>query len=266
MGGERETADVLAFAPHPDDAEIGAGGTLARHCRLGYEVVVCDLTLGELASNGDPETRVSEANAAARVLGLAARETLGLGDRALEPTPERVQAVAAAVRRWRPRVVLAPLAEDRHPDHEAANRLVREGVFSAGLARYRAPGEPWRVSKLVFYFVNARTEPEFVVDVSDVYEVKRAALAAYASQFAPARLEQPRTAGLGASPAAGGPGVTRPAAPRAGGRRHPTPLTEGYLGWVELRDAWYGSLAGVARAEGFCWEGTLAVADLVRQL
>jgi len=239
-------ADILAFAPHPDDVEIGAGGTLARHCRLGHEVVVCDLTLGELATNGAPETRAAESREAARLLGLAAREVLGLRDRELEPSPERIRVVAEAVRRWRPGLVLAPCADDRHPDHAAAARLVREAVFSAGLARFPAAGEPHRVARVLHYFINARPQPSFVVDVSEVYEVKRAALAAYVTQFGPAasgRAESRRGAGAVA-----------------------TALTEGYLEWVELRDRWYGSLVGVARAEGFLWDGTLAVADLTRNL
>ncbi|MEW6031473.1 MAG: bacillithiol biosynthesis deacetylase BshB1 [Bacillota bacterium] len=227
-------ADILAFAAHPDDAEIGAGGALARHARQGYEVVVVDLTLGELASNGSPEERRRESIEAARILGLAARECLRLPDRDLEPTAERVRTVAEAVRKWRPRLVLGPSTEDRHPDHAAAARLVREGVFSAGLPRYPARGEAHRVGRLVRYFVNAPGRPDFVVDVSEVYEVKLAALAAYSSQF--------------------GPGW------------HATPLNRGYLEWVELRDSWYGSLVGAARAEGFEWDGTLAVSDLVTQL
>ncbi len=238
-------ADILVFAPHPDDAEIGAGGTIARHARLGYRVVVVDLTLGELATNGSPETRAAEARQAARVLGLEARETLGLGDRALEPTPERVRVVAEAVRRWRPSLVLAPHGLDRHPDHAAAYRLVREAVFSAGLARFNAAGEPHRVGVLASYFVNAHPEPDLVVDVSDLYDLKRAALAAYASQFTPP--DGTRTAMAGSAP-------------------RPTPLNRGYLEWVELRDRWYGSLAGVALAEGFAWDGTPVLGDLVRGL
>ncbi|HCJ09549.1 MAG TPA: bacillithiol biosynthesis deacetylase BshB1 [Clostridiales bacterium] len=227
-------ADILAFSPHPDDVEIGAGGTLALHSRLGYDVVVCDLTQGELASNGTPAERAREAALAARILGLGSRETLGLADRALEPTPDRVRVVAEAVRRWRPRVVLAPWGEDRHPDHGAAARLVREGVFNAGLVRYRAAGEAHRVARLVYYLVNSTAAPGFVVDISRVYDLKRQALEAYASQFSPAG--------------------------------EPTPLNRGYLEWVELRDRWYGSLAGVERAEGFRWEGLLRLQDLVREL
>jgi bacillithiol biosynthesis deacetylase BshB1 len=227
-------ADILAFAPHPDDAEIGAGGTLARHCRLGYEVAVCDLTMGELASNGTPEIRLGEAAEAARILGLAARESLGLGDRDLGPTPDKIRVVAEAVRKWRPRVVLAPYGGDRHPDHTAAALLVREGVFNAGLPRYQAGGEPHRVGGLIYYLVNAWSEPDFVVDISAVYEVKRAALAAHASQF--------------------------------GKGTRSTPLNSGYLEWVELRDRWYGNLTGVARAEGFRYDGILRVEDLTRQV
>lgn len=244
-------ADILVFAPHPDDAEIGAGGTIARHCRLGYEVVVCDLSLGEMATNGEPGTRAGEARGAAGLLGLAARECLGLADRHLEPTPERVRVVAEAVRRWRPDIVLAPWAQDRHPDHTAASRLVREGVFDAGLARYQASGPAHRCRSLVWYFVNAHPEPDFVVDVSDVYEIKREALASYRSQFD----ASPSGGGFVAS--SGGGGTPGP---------HPTPINQGYLEWVELRDSWYGSLAGVARGEGFAWEGTVLVDDLPLRL
>jgi len=240
-------ADILAFSAHPDDVEIGAGGTLARHCRLGYEVVACDLTLGEMATNGDPGSRAIESREAARLLGLAAREALGLRDRALEPTPERIRALVEVVRRHRPRVVLAPFGQDRHPDHAAAERLVREAVFSAGLARFAAAGQPHRVAHIVCYFVNSRPEPHFLVDVSEVYEVKRAALAAYASQF-------------------GAPAAPAGATDRTGRDPTPTILNGDFLEWVELRDRWYGSLIGVARAEGFRWEGALTVDDLVRRL
>lgn len=226
--------DILAFAPHPDDAEIGAGGMLARHARLGYQVVVVDVTAGEMASNGTTVERAEEAQAAARILGLATRECLGLPDRGIDVGPDQVRLLAAAVRRWRPRLVLAPLAVDRHPDHGAVARLVEEGIFTAGLTRAVVEGEPHRVESVVHYFVNAAPEPDFLVDVSQVYPVKRAALAAYASQF--------------------GPGAT------------PTPLNRGYLDWVELRDTWYGSLAGVDRAEGFRYQGRLMVDDLCREL
>lgn len=231
-------ADILAFSPHPDDVEIGAAGTLALHCRLGYEVVVCDLTQGEMSTNGDPKCRAGEARAAAHLIGLAAREALGFQDRGLEPTPDRIRGVAEVIRRHRPRLVLAPHEEDRHPDHGAAARLVREAVFSAGLVRYGAAGPPHRTARVVSYFVNARPAPDFVVDVSGVYEIKRDVLAAYASQFGQA---DGRTAA-------------------------PTRVNQGYLDWVELRDTWYGSLIEVAKAEGFHWMGTLAVGDLVRQL
>jgi len=228
-------ADILVFAPHPDDAEIGAGGTMARQARLGYRVVVCDLTRGEMASNGTTEERESEAAEAARLLGLAARENLGLPDRGLDPTPEKVRAVAEAVRRWRPSVVLAPVAEDRHPDHASAGRLIREGIFNAGLARFDCAGEPHRVGAVARYFVNHAGEPDFVVDISNVWELKRAALQAYSSQFRPE------------------------------GRRS-TPLNQGYLEWVELRDRWCGSLAGVERGEGFRWDRRPLVDDLPRRL
>lgn len=227
-------ADILAFAPHPDDAEIGAGGALALQTRLGYQVVVIDITDGAMASNGTPETRAAEAAEAARILGLAARECLGLPDRGVESSPDQVRSVAEAVRRWRPRLVLAPVEADRHPDHAACARLIREGVFTAALARAEVEGRPHRVEGVAHYFVNETDEPDFLVDVSQVYDLKRRALAAYSSQF--------------------GPGS------------NPTPLNQGYLARLELRDSWFGSRAGVERAEGFRYAGPLMVRDLCREL
>jgi N-acetylglucosamine malate deacetylase 1 len=214
--------DLLVFGPHPDDIEIGLGGTVARHVALGCHVGLCDLTVGELGSNGTPEERLAEAQEARLVLGADWRENLRLPDGRLDQEPAHIKAVAELVRRSRPRVVAAPAERDRHPDHLAASRLVTRGVFMAGLRRYEAAGEAWRPEWICYYFINDMGTPSFVVDVSAFYEVKRRALGCHRSQFAPterARVE--------------------------------TRLTSArFQQLIESRDAQFGALAGVAFAEG----------------
>src|SRR5215831_18929581 len=124
------SVDVLVFGPHPDDIEIGLGGTVARHVDLGLRVGLCDLTAGEMGSNGTVEGRLKEAEAARQVLGAAWRENLHLPDRHLGSDPAHRDAITALIRRHRPRVVAAPYWIDRHPDHPAASALVAEAVFN----------------------------------------------------------------------------------------------------------------------------------------
>lgn len=211
----------MAFGPHPDDLEIGLGGTLAKHAALGHRVGLCDLTRGELASNGSPEERVKEAEAARGVLGAIWRENLGLPDRAIGSDRNHIRCAVELIRRSRPRAVALPYWQDRHPDHSAAAAMLRDAVFNAKLSRYQAAGDPWQVEWTCFYFINDAAPVSFVVDVSDYYDTKRRALACYRSQFAregahvETRLNSPRFNQL-----------------------------------VESRDAQFGALAGVAFAEG----------------
>jgi N-acetylglucosamine malate deacetylase 1 len=213
--------DLLAFGPHPDDLEIGLGGTLAKHAALGHRVGLCDLTRGEMASNGSPEERVKEAEDARRVLGAAWRENLGLPDRAIGSTPDHARSAAELIRRSRPRVVALPYWQDRHPDHLAAATLLRDAVFNAKLRRYQADGEPWQPEWVCFYFINDSGPVSFVVDVSDYYETKRRALACYPSQFA-----------------------------RATGSAETRLNSPSFNQLIESRDAQFGALAGVRFAEG----------------
>ena len=130
--------DLLVFGPHPDDIEIGLGGTVARHAALGLQVGLCDLTSGEMGSNGTPEERLAEAEAARQVLGAAWRENLRIPDRRIGKDPAHLEQAVAFIRRHRPRVVAVPYWSDRHPDHGAASELLTEAVFNAGLRRYPA--------------------------------------------------------------------------------------------------------------------------------
>ena len=217
-----EPVDLLAFGPHPDDIEIGLGGTVARHVSLGFGVGLCDLTAGEMGSNGTPEQRLAEGEAARAVLGAAWRVNLRLPDRAFGDAAH-VRATASLIRRARPRAVAIPYGSDRHPDHVAANRLLTDAVFNAGLRRYDADGEAWRPDWVCAYFINDAATPSFVVDVSACYETKRHALACFTSQFTP---EGPQAAQTR---------LTRPT----------------FQQLIESRDAQFGAVAGVAFAEGF---------------
>ena len=215
--------DVLAFGPHPDDIEIGIGGTVARHVASGLRVGLCDLTAGEMGSNGTVEERLAEGEAARAVLGAAWRVNLRLPDRALGREPAHARAIASLVRTARPRVVAVPYWSDRHPDHVAASQLLTDGVFNAGLRRYDADGEAWKPEWTCYYFINDSAPPSFVIDVSEHYETKRRALACHATQFRPA-----------------GAGAVQ------------TRLTSSrFQQLIESRDAQFGALAGVAFAEGF---------------
>jgi N-acetylglucosamine malate deacetylase 1 len=214
--------DLLAIGPHPDDIEIGIGGIVAKHAALGHRVGLCDVTAGEMGSNGTVEERLAEAEAARAVLGAAWRVNLGLPDRAIGTSPDHQRAVASLVRSAKPKVVAIPYWSDRHPDHVAASHLLTEGVFSAGLRRYNAEGEAWKPESVCYYFINDMAVPSFVVDVSEHYETKRRALACHVSQFQPSQPDAVAT--------------------------RLTSLRFRQL--VESRDAQFGAVAGVAFAEG----------------
>ena len=213
--------DLLVFGPHPDDIEIGVGGIVARHAAAGQSVGLCDLTAGEMASNGTVEERMVEAEAAGKVLGAEWRENLKLPDRRIGKDPAHLEAVVAFIRRKRPRVVAVPYWSDRHPDHGAAAAVLTEAVFNSGLRRYASDGEPWKPEWVCYYFINDSATPSFVVDVSAFYDRKREALDCYRSQFQ--------------------------ASPTAVGTRLNTPL---FRQLIESRDAQFGALAGVTWAEG----------------
>lgn len=226
--------DLLAFAPHPDDAELGAGGILAAHAARGLRVGVVDLTAGEMGENGDAAVRAAEAAAAARVLGLAVRENLGLPDARLAADEPSVARVVEAIRRHRPRLVLAPYWDDPHPDHRAASTLVAAAAFKAGLGKYEPGLPPHRPRRVLHYFINTEVAPSLIVDVSAAYGAKEAALAAHRSQFQ-----------------------------RATGAEAPTPINDpSYLARIRARDARWGASIGAAYGEGLLLKEPLALASL----
>ena len=226
--------EILAFGPHPDDIEIGIGGTLAKHATSGLSIGLCDLTAGEMGSNGTVEERLAEAEAARAVLGAQWRVNLRLPDRALGSDVSHIRAAAELLRRARPRVVALPYWSDRHPDHVAASQLLTEAVFNAGLRRYPAAGEAWKPESICYYFINDAAPPSFVIDVSAQYETKRRALACHASQFRPAGADAVAT------------------------RLTSTRFNQ----LIESRDAQYGAQVGVAFAEGFVIRGLVLMQHL----
>jgi len=231
--------DVLVFGPHPDDIEIGVGGAVATHVDLGYRVGLCDLTRGELGSNGTAEQRMDEAQVAAEVLGVAWRENLEWPDGEIAAdgrSGAQIRSAAELLRRSRPAVAVLPYWRDRHPDHESASRILTEAVFRAGLRRFAADGAPWKPDWTCYYFINDVTEASFAIDVTQAYERKRQALACHGSQFRP-----------------------------AGDQAVETRLTaSSFQQMIEARDAHLGALIGVGQAEGFVVNGPLVKATWLK--
>jgi bacillithiol biosynthesis deacetylase BshB1 len=178
--------EYLVLAPHPDDAELGMGGTIVKLLRRGRRVAVVDLTSGEPTPFGTPSKRRRETAAASAVLGLAQRYNLGLPNRQLRATlPARVK-VAEAIRLLRPRVLFIPYWRDAHPDHLAATELAVRARFHAKLTRTRMKGEPHYPARVLYYYcTHLRTTADvaFVVDVSAEFATKVRAVECYRSQF-----------------------------------------------------------------------------------
>lgn len=195
---------------------------MALHAAAGHRVGLCDLTRGEMSTNGTPEERQREAANAARVLGVGWRENLGWPDGGIAPASDLIRSAVDLIRRSRPRTIAIPYWDDRHPDHVAASQVLRTAAFKSGLRRYETDVEAWRPDWICYYFINDSVAPSFVIDVSSVYARKREALDCYRSQFA----------------AAGDGSVsTRLTAPT-------------FRQLIESRDAQFGALTGVAFAEG----------------
>ena len=180
------SADILAIAAHPDDVELLCGGTLIKAAKAGRKTAVVDLTAGEMGTRGDARSRAAEADKAAQVMKLSARECLGMPDSGLANTPATREQVARAIRRHKPRVVIAPALQGRHPDHRIAAELIRDACFVAGLGKI-APDAPKHRPLKVIHCVTFRQDfekPTFVVDISDEFEDKIAAIRCFETQFA----------------------------------------------------------------------------------
>jgi bacillithiol biosynthesis deacetylase BshB1 len=226
------TVDLLAVAAHPDDAEVGCGGALILSAASGLRVAVVDLTRGERSTSGTVELRSRERDEASSLLQLSQRVALKLPDTALGTDLSHRDELTAVVRDLRPRIVLAPHTEDRHPDHAAAGRLAREAVFFAGVGRL-GKGEPHRPHRLYHYMLHDPFEPSFVLDVSTVWDRRMEAVRAYESQF-----DRP--------PEGGRTAIGDPS----------------FLELLDARGAHYGAMIGARRGEPYACHGPLRVTVL----
>lgn len=183
--------DVLSITAHPDDTELTASGTVIKMVEAGYKVGLLDLTAGESGTRGTPRLRAEESRRASKVMGIVYRENLGLPDTAIEDRREYKLAIAQKIRELRPRTVILPYWEGRHPDHYTTGRIGYEACFLAGLAKLRHEGhatKPHRPHKIIyasFYVPSLR--PTFVVDITAQFEKKLKAILCYASQFSSRR-------------------------------------------------------------------------------
>lgn len=177
--------DLLAIAAHPDDVELTCGGTLLKMAQRGYKTGILDLTAGEMGTRGTPETRAKEAAKAAKLLGVKWRGTLGVPDSDVQPNRQNKLRLASVIRELRPKTVILPYWEARHPDHYHASTLGYEGCFLAGLTQLPIEGEAFRPFKILYSTAYASVRPTFVVDITAQYERRRKAILAFGSQFRP---------------------------------------------------------------------------------
>jgi bacillithiol biosynthesis deacetylase BshB1 len=218
--------DILAFSPHPDDAEIGCGGSLLLAAWAGQRVGIVDVTDGERATRGTVDSRRLERDEAARRLGLSVRLSLGLPDTRVAVNDDAIERTVGLLRTLRPRMVLLPYPEDRHPDHAATTALVRRAVFLAGVEKV-FEGPPHRAGAVVHYMIHEPFTPSFIVDVSAVWPERVHVLAAYGSQFGQ---------------------VTGPDGAPSTALSHPS-----FMQALDARATHYGAMIGVARGEAF-WQ------------
>lgn len=234
-----EQVELLAIAAHRDDVELTCGGTLARAVRAGHRVGILDLTQGEMGTRGDAATRAAEAERAAQTLGVALRLNAKMPDAHLTNDEASRKTIVEIIRRAKPRVVILPYSVGRHPDHRIAAELGRDACYLAGLAKY-APGkggEAHRPYKLLYALAYREdpVKPTFVVDISDVFEVKMEAIRCYASQFTGAK---------------------------AAGEIHPT--GQDLYELIRVQSAHYGSLIRRRYGEPFYTAETLEVDDVLK--
>ena len=181
--------DILAIGVHPDDVELGCSGAIINEIKNGKKVAVLDLTQGELGSRGSVEIRYEEAAKAAMIMGIHTRENLKMRDGFFVNDEVHQKKLIAVIRMYQPEVVLANSLDDRHPDHGRAGKLIAESCFLSGLVKVETIGEngklqePWRPKYVFHYIQDKYHEPDFIVDITDVFEQRMEAIKAYTTQF-----------------------------------------------------------------------------------
>jgi bacillithiol biosynthesis deacetylase BshB1 len=232
--------DILVFAAHPDDAELSCSGTIARHEADGKKVGLIDLTRGELGTRGNPEIRSAEASRSRDILRLTLRENLEMPDGFFNLSKENILSIARKVREYQPEIVLANAIHDRHPDHGRAAQLVEEACFYSGLMKIPIKGadgkplEAWRPKALYHYIQSNYIEPDFIVDISGFWEMKKKSIMAFDSQFFDPESDEPETF------------ISNPA----------------FLDFIESRGKMWGHMIGTRHGEGFTVNRKIGIKDL----
>ncbi|MFN3918025.1 MAG: bacillithiol biosynthesis deacetylase BshB1 [Flavobacteriales bacterium] len=233
--------NILALAAHPDDVELACSGILLKHKSQGKKTAVIDFTQGQLGSRGNAELRIEEARQAASILGLTERINLGWEDGFFEETEENLRKLIAAIRYFRPEVVLCNAPHDRHPDHGRAGKLAARACFLSGLAKIETtynghPQQQWRPQSVFHYIQDYWIEPDIVVDITNEFEVKMKSIRAFSSQFynplSPEQVETPIS-------------------------------SKDFMAFVESRARSMGRLIGTTYAEGLVKDRAIGVDDLL---
>lgn len=236
--------DILVVAAHPDDAELGCGGTIAKHASQGYKVGIVDLTQGELGTRGSVESRRQEAQDASKILGVVLRENLKLRDGFFRNDEDHQLKLIQAIREYRPEIVLANAIYDRHTDHAKGANLSYDASFLAGLAKIRTHNldgteqEPWRPKQIYHFIQSIFVEPDFIVDISDYWDHKIRAIQAFKTQFFDPTSKEPETY------------ISKP----------------GFLKMVESRAVEFGHAIGTQYGEGYTvrrYPGVKSLFDLM---
>lgn len=223
--------DILAFGVHPDDVELSCAGVLLVEKNNGKKTGIVDLTRGELGTRGTAETRKAEAADAANILGVEVRENLEMADGFLQNDEAHLRKIISALRDYQPEIILCNAPEDRHPDHGRSSKLVADAAFLSGLQKIQTDRngkaqQAWR-PKYVFRYIQDRfLQPDFVVDITNVFEQKVEAIKAYKTQFHNTNTDEPET----------------------------YISTPDFLDSVIYRHKWFGKMIGVKYAEGFISE------------
>ncbi len=234
--------DVIVFAAHPDDAELSMGGTIAKLSKAGKKVAIVDFCRGELGSRGTPDIRKQEAVRSAEILAVSIRENLGFTDGSIKFNDEYLRRTVEMIRYYRPKIIFAPYKNDRHPDHIGASEIVKNAYFFSGTQKYTTqykekPQHDFRPDKLYYYAQTFEFKPSFIVDISETFTVKMAALCAYSSQFHNEDAEEPETF------------ISKP----------------GYIKYLEARAQVYGFKIGKDYGEAFYCEEEIEL-DLMAML
>jgi N-acetylglucosamine malate deacetylase 1 len=231
--------EILVIAAHPDDAELACSGTIASQIAKGYKVGILDLTQGEMGTRGTPEIRLEESEAASKILGISVRENLGFKDIFFQDDDSHRLEIVKIIRKYRPEIVLANAVSDRHPDHGKGGSVASNACFMSGLRKIEThldgiEQSPWRPSHVYHYIQNNYIKPDFVVDITDFWEIKIESIKAFKSQFYDPNNKEPQSFISSAE----------------------------FLDFIEARAREYGHSIMVKYGEGFTVERTLGITDL----